>query len=455
MLTQRVLCILLLVSTAACQKRESDTPSGAPAVPARAQATATPSTVPRKTTDRQVAVYEPALKDPILEKIKEANEKWDEDRDDETGRIRDAQEEEEKKEEDKEVSLVVGPPAGPLPGTIQEFESVYHFEPQAQYYTGTCWAFSGTSFLESEVFRLTGKKIKLSEMYAVYYEYLEKARRFVQERGDSLVDQGSQLNSVTRMWKIHGAMPLSAYRGVLSKEGQHNHKRLTRELQQLLSHVKQTDLWDESLVLQMTRALLNKHVGEPPTNFTWEDGQYTAETFLTQVLEINPDDYVQLMSTMRHPFYTKAEFEVPDNWWHDDTYYNVPLSDFFAAVKTPIQNGFSIGIGGDVSEPGKIYRSDIAYIPSFDIPFEYIDQSAREYRITSNATTDDHGVHLVGWAEFGDKTWFLVKDSGRSSRHGKVEGYYFFREDFIKLKMLTAMVHRDAVEDVLAKFKKK
>jgi bleomycin hydrolase len=158
------------------------------------------------------------------------------------------------------------------------------------------------------------------------------------------------------------------------------------------------------------------------------------------------------MSTMKHPFWTQGELEVPDNWWKDATYYNVPLDDFTAAVKSSIQKGFGIGIGGDVSEPGKVYRDDLAYIPSFDIPAEYIDQSAREYRIANGATTDDHGIHLVGWAELGGATWYLIKDSGRSSRHGANPGYYFFRDDYVRLKMLTAMVHRDAIAELLARF---
>ena len=33
--------------------------------------------------------------------------------------------------------------------------------------TGTCWSFSSTSFLDSEIIRLTGKKVDLSEMYTV------------------------------------------------------------------------------------------------------------------------------------------------------------------------------------------------------------------------------------------------------------------------------------------------
>lgn len=37
--------------------------------------------------------------------------------------------------------------------------------------TGTCWSFSSTSFLESEIIRLTGKPIDLSEMYTVRNTY--------------------------------------------------------------------------------------------------------------------------------------------------------------------------------------------------------------------------------------------------------------------------------------------
>ncbi|MBT8321143.1 MAG: aminopeptidase, partial [Eudoraea sp.] len=41
--------------------------------------------------------------------------------------------------------------------------------------TGTCWSFSGTSFLESEIIRLTGEQIDLSEMYTVRNTYPKKA----------------------------------------------------------------------------------------------------------------------------------------------------------------------------------------------------------------------------------------------------------------------------------------
>jgi bleomycin hydrolase len=44
----------------------------------------------------------------------------------------------------------------------------WHNPPLSQGNTNTCWCFSTTSFLESEIFRIHQKQIKLSEMYTVY-----------------------------------------------------------------------------------------------------------------------------------------------------------------------------------------------------------------------------------------------------------------------------------------------
>ena len=45
--------------------------------------------------------------------------------------------------------------------------------------TGTCWSFSTSSFLESEIIRLTGKEIDISEMYTVRNTYPKKADNYV------------------------------------------------------------------------------------------------------------------------------------------------------------------------------------------------------------------------------------------------------------------------------------
>ncbi|MBM4372840.1 MAG: peptidase C1, partial [Deltaproteobacteria bacterium] len=332
---------------------------------------------------------------------------------------------------------------------------LFHFPPQAQYMTGTCWAFAGISFLESEVQRLTGQEVKLSELYPVYWEYVEKAREYVRTRGASAFSEGSQLGAVLRMFELHGAVPLAAYRGVAAEDGRHDHQRLFRELSGFLQHVKATGLWDEELVTGTVRSILDRHLGPPPERFEHGGATFTPAEFLEQVLRLRPGDYVEFMSTTSKAFWTQAEFEVPDNWWHDASYWNVPLEDFYKVLLSALRAGFTAGIGGDVSEPGKVPEQDVAFVPTFDIPPDRIDQDAREYRIWNGSTGDDHGIHAVGLGRMKGHDWFLIKDSGRSARKGKHEGYYFFRGDFIRLKMLTILVHRDAARDLLETIRKR
>ena len=52
-----------------------------------------------------------------------------------------------------------------------EFKTIWHFPPKRQWWTNTCWSFSTTSFMESELKRIHGKELKLSEMFTVYWDW--------------------------------------------------------------------------------------------------------------------------------------------------------------------------------------------------------------------------------------------------------------------------------------------
>ena len=67
-------------------------------------------------------------------------------------------------------------------------------------------------------------------------------------------------------------------------------------------------------------------------------------------------------------------------------------------------------------------KFDVAIVPEWDIPAEYINQGSREFRIANGTTGDDHGVHVVGYTALGGRDWFLIKDSNRSSRLGEPQG---------------------------------
>lgn len=327
--------------------------------------------------------------------------------------------------------------------------------PISQGETGTCWCFASTSFFEAEVKRLTDKDVDISELYSVYWQYVEKAREYVRTRGESVFEEGSQGNATQLMMKKYGAVPAYAYTGL--KEGQpfHDHKPLIREMQGYLKSVKQSNAWNEDVVLATIKSILNFHLGVPPTQMEVSGVKMTPQEYLKNVLKLDPENYVDFMSFANEPYWTKAEYAVPDNWWHSKEYNNVPLDVFMDIVKRAIKSGISVSIGGDNSnEPGMYSKLGIFMVPSFDIPSAYIDENARLFRFLNGTTTDDHGMLLMGYAEKSNGMWFLIKDSG-SGGHNNInaKGYWFMHEDYLKLKMTTITVPKDFVKDILVKVK--
>ncbi len=336
---------------------------------------------------------------------------------------------------------------------FEDFKTSWCQKPISQGRTGTCWCFSTTSFYESEVFRLTQKEVDLSELYTVYFEYIEKAREFVRTRGASFFGEGSETNAVARMMKNHGMVRQSDYNGNARKTKYHDHKGMFNEMKTFLFSLKKTNAWDEESALKTIRSILNHYLGEPPATISVDGKNMKPVDYMRNILKINPDDYVNFMSLMQKPYYSKAEYDVPDNWWNSDDYYNVPLNDFTGLIKGAVEKGYTISIGGDVSESGYSAANDIAVVPSYDIPSEYIDENARQLRFSNGATTDDHAIHIIGYTQKDGDLWYLVKDSGSGARNGNLKGYYRYHEDYVKLKIMTLTVHKSAVSELLKKIK--
>jgi len=344
-----------------------------------------------------------------------------------------------------------------LPNKYDLYKTYWHNAPISQGNAGSCWCYSTTSYYESEVKRLTGKEVKLSEIYTVYWEYVEKAREYVRTRGASAFEEGSEANAVARMYKKYGVVPYDAYTGLINGRKHHSHEKMMAEMQAYLKSVKENNAWNEEQVISTIKSIMNFHIGTPPSEVTVDGKKMTPLQYLNDVLKLKMDDYVEILSYMQEPYWKKVLYDVPDNWWKSEDYYNVPLADFMKALNGAIEKGFTVSTGGDVSEAGLDPDVQCATIPTFDIPSEYIDDHARQFRFSNKTTTDDHGMHLVGYTDKDGKRWYILKDSGAGSRNNdpkaKEFGYYFFNEDFVKLKMMNFTVHKDAVADLLKKMK--
>ncbi|MCX6259210.1 MAG: peptidase C1, partial [Bacteroidia bacterium] len=244
--------------------------------------------------------------------------------------------------------------------------------------------------------------------------------------------------------------------GLLEGRKYHNHEPMFNEMNKYLASLKASSSWDEEVAIATVKSIMNHYLGVPPSEITINGRKITPLQYLNEILKINPDDYVDILSYTQDPFYKQVEYKVPDNWWHSSAYYNVPLDAYISALKNAVRKGFTVSIGGDVSEPGLDRATQCAVIPDFDIPSAYINDDARQFRFSNQTTTDDHGMHLVGYLEKDGKDWYLIKDSGSGSKNNdpnaKEWGYYFFSEDYVRLKMMDFMVHKDAVKELLEKF---
>lgn len=337
------------------------------------------------------------------------------------------------------------------PSSPGDFNKQWHNNPISQGNTGTCWSFATTSFLESEIFRIVGKQIKLSEMYFVYWEYVERAKYFVENKGDCYLGEGSEASAFPRLMKSYGVIPASLYSGFVEGQKVYNHEQLFDEYETYLESVKANNLWDSAQVIATVKSILNSYMLQPPDEFLWEGIAYSPVSFMNEYCGISPLDYFSFMSDSKFAFRQMSELVEDDNWWHCKSYYNVSADDFVAIIDSAISSGYTISICGDFSEPGIDKVKQTMIVPTFDIPFEDINDDARQMRLSNGSTTDDHCVHLIGYLHKEGVKWYLIKDSSASAFDGENQGYRYVREDYVKLKMMNILLYKYAAGFLLNK----
>jgi bleomycin hydrolase len=348
-----------------------------------------------------------------------------------------------------------------------------------QYKSGTCWSFAATSFIETEILRIKGEKLDLSEMYFVRNAYINKAVRYVRYHGRSNFSAGGQAHDVTNTINAHGILPESVYNGLEIGEDKHNHGEMDAVLKGFMDGVvkrkggKITPRW-----LEAFQAILDVYLGKVPDEFEYDGTWFTPASF-AEFTEFNPEDYVEITSYNHHPFYEKIDLEIPDNWSADD-YYNVSLEDLMGVIDHALENGYSVCWDGDVSDRGFSYKNGVAIIPDVNIEdlsstersrweslsdsekrdrmynFEEpgdekeITQDLRQIHFDNLTATDDHLMHLTGIVSDQDGTnYYRTKNSWGTERN-EFEGYLNMSSSYVKLNTVAVMVHKDAIPKKLA-----
>src|SRR5690606_3872281 len=80
--------------------------------------------------------------------------------------------------------------------------------------SGTCWSYSATSFIESEMIRLGKKPVELSQIFTARNAYIEKGKMYVRMHGALTLGEGGAFHDVTNTYKKYGTVPRSVYEGL-------------------------------------------------------------------------------------------------------------------------------------------------------------------------------------------------------------------------------------------------
>lgn len=347
--------------------------------------------------------------------------------------------------------------------------------------SGTCWCFSGTSFIEDEIMRQGGDSLDLSEMFTVRKCYEEKGDRYVRMYGGCNFSPGGAVTDVAYVWRKYGVVPEEAYQGLNYGEKKHTHGELHGVLDGVIKAVtKKSDKKITTAWKPAFNGVLDAYLGEVPETFVYNGKTYTPQSFAAS-LPFNPDDYVVLTSFTHHPFYESFILEIPDNWtW--DRYMNIPLDELKAVVDNAVTNGYPVLWAADVSEDGFKWKEGVALMPvgkdeanlegtelarwvklsdadrnkeryQFNGPVEEIKvtQESRQADFDSQLTTDDHGMEIIGIAEDQEgNRYYKVKNSWDTNQI--YDGFIYVSEPYFLAKTMSLMVHKDAVpKNVAAK----
>jgi len=348
-----------------------------------------------------------------------------------------------------------------------------------QHRSGTCWCFSGISFLESEAIRINNIKDEalypdFSEMFVVSHSYQDRADKYVRLDGNLTFGAGSECEDVLHIMTDYGLVPQTVMPGTnygteLPVHGEIDAvaaayvKAIVKNPNRRLSTA-----WRNGF-----KGIMDAYFGECPESFDYNGKTFTPASYRDSY-KLDASNYVTLTSFTHHPFYTKFAIEICDNWRYDEA-YNVPIDEMMEALYYALEHGYTATWGGDVSEAGftrngtaLLYDTNAATTGSdkerwvgkaeekadsvkAKAPKEIkVTQESRQADFDSKATTDDHGMHAYGIAEdqFGNK-YIMIKNSWGKS--GKYEGFWYMSDAFARGKAIDIMVHKDALPKSLRK----
>ncbi len=317
--------------------------------------------------------------------------------------------------------------------------------------SGTCWSFSTTSYIESEIARLGHGTHDLSELYQVRNTYTDKARNYILRQGKAQFGEGALSHDVINSIRNYGIVPNDMYTGLSGSETDlHDHreliKLLTNMVDNAVTHKILSENWWKSY-----EAMLDIYIGKRPVTFDYNNKTYTPAQFAKE-LGIEPDNYITLTSFTHHPMNSSFILEIPDNF-SNGMYHNISLDELQQTVDYALKEGYTIAWDGDVSEVGFSQKTGLAILTNKkekkDLFKEYNEEEkvtpeSRQKEFENYNTTDDHLMHIVGkGTDKKGKTYYKIKNSWGSK--GVQKGYIYMSEAYFRMKTVGVLLHKDGI----------
>lgn len=346
--------------------------------------------------------------------------------------------------------------------------------------SGTCWAYSSLGFFEAELLRMGKGTHDLCESFLVYNTYMDRADKAVRTHGDVSFSQGGSFYDAVYCLKHYGIVPQDAMPapGTLYGDSLFNFNQLDAVASAYVGAIAKGEHKKISLTWKNDLSNIYKnYFGELPTEVKVGKKTYTPQTYVTDYLGLNMDDYVSLTSYTHHPFYSKFILEIQDNWrWAES--YNLPLDEFMEVMESAVKNGYTFAWGADVTETyfGRRNGKGYAYVPK-DLKVKdltgsdaarwggtietkgsqvtsddelTITQELRQQGYDNWETTDDHGMVIYGLAKDPKgHDYFMVKNSWGD--YGKYHGMFYASKAYVAYKTMNILINKHAIPAAIAK----
>ncbi len=337
-----------------------------------------------------------------------------------------------------------------------------------QGHSGTCWSYTGASFLESEMIKKGKQPVDLAEIYTARKVYLEKAINYLRMHGALTWGDGGELHDVINIYRKYGAVPQIAYTGLINGATKNNFKEMQKDLEGYLKDIVASEKvpanWKE-----VFEQKLDTYLGAVPKTFMYNGKMYDPQSFAKEVVGLQDEKYIEMLSVEHKPKYQNTLMAVPDNWSYDYA-FNVNMEDIIRTIDYALSKGYTVAWAADVSEKYFSWKNGLAVVPEKD----YKDLSAQEQKdyfhvywnektitpemrqkaFDNYETTDDHAMHIVGLAkDQNGREYYIVKNSWGTNNDN--QGYLYVSKNYVRYKTMAIMLNlKGTPKDLVKKYKK-